>query len=82
MLEMKAIETAQTEWAAPIVFIPKKNRSLWVWVDYWRLKGVTIRDSYPIPRMNECIYSLGAVAISLTLDANNGYWKMEVDGKE
>eukprot|EP00171_Calliarthron_tuberculosum_P021566 IDg21566t1 len=44
--------------------------------DYRRLNAVTKRDSYPIPRMDDCIDSLGTAEIFTSLDANWGYWQI------
>ena len=78
MMEVDVIEPAVSEWAAPIVFAPKKDGSLRFCIDYRRLNAVTIRDSYPIPRMDECIDSLGDTQVFSTLDCNSGYWQLEV----
>ena len=59
MLAIDVIEPATSEWAAPVVFAPKKDGLLRFCVDYRRLNAVTVRDSYPIPWMHECIDSLG-----------------------
>jgi hypothetical protein len=37
-----------------------------------------VRDSYPLPRMDECIDSLGDARIFCTLDCNAGYWQIPV----
>ena len=82
MLAMNVIEPAQSEWAAPIVFAPKKDGALRFCVDYRRLNAITVRDSYPIPRMDECMDSLGTAKTFSTLDANSGYWQVEIDPKD
>ena len=78
MLDADVIEPAITEWATPIVLAPKKDGSLRFFIDYRRLNELTVRDSYPIPRMDECIDSLGEARIFSTLDANSGYWQIEL----
>ena len=40
---------------------------------------MTIPDTYPIPRMDDCIDSLGDAKIFTTLDANCGYSQLNVD---
>ena len=68
MKESGVIQPSTSERAAPIVFAPKKDGTLRFCIDYRRLNLVTIRDSYPIPRMDECIDSLGHAEIFSTLD--------------
>ena len=78
MKDAGAIEPSTSEWAAPLVFSPKKNGTLRFFIDYRRLNLVTIRDSYPIPRMDECIDSLGHAEIFSILDCNWCYWQIEI----
>lgn len=54
MLQDEVSENDTTEWISPVVFTPKKDGSLWICVDCRRLNAMAVRDSYPIPRMEEC----------------------------
>ena len=78
-LEMGVIERSTSEWVSPIVLAPKPDGTLLLCVDYRRLNAMTIPDTYPIPRMDDCIDSLGDAKIFTTLDANCGYWQLNVD---
>lgn len=82
MFEQEVLESVTTEWAAPIVFAPKKDGIMRFCVDYRRLNAIAQRDSYPIPRIDECIDSLGESTVFSTLDANSGYWKVEIDDRD
>lgn len=55
----ETIEPATTEWASPILFAPKKYGSLRFCVNYRKLKVIAMRDSYPLPTMDECMEVLG-----------------------
>ena len=48
------------------------------YVDYRELNAATVRDSYHLPRMDECIDSLGDSTVLTTLDCNSGYWQVEI----
>ena len=58
MLEADITEPSNSEWANPVVLAPKPDGTLAFCVDYRKLNELNIRDSYPIPRMDECIDSL------------------------
>ena len=47
-------------------------------VDYRKLNAVTVRDSYPLPRMDECIDSLGDAKIFTTIDCVSGFWQVPI----
>ena len=60
------------------MFAPKKDGRLRFCIDYRKLNLMTIKDSYPIPRMDECIDSLGNASVFTTLDAYSGYWQVAI----
>jgi hypothetical protein len=68
MLKAEVIEPATSEWANPIVLVAKPDGSTRFCVVYRKLNAITVRDSYPLPRMDECIDSLGDAKIFTTLD--------------
>ena len=77
-LEADFIEPTSSEWGFPVVLVPEKDGTLRFCVDYRLLNVVTKKDSYPLPRMDECIDSLGEATIFSTLDCNAGYWQVAI----
>ena len=75
---MDVIEPSKSPWAAPVVLAPKPDGSQRFCVDYRELNKLTIRDSYPLPRMDECIDSLGEAKVLTTLDCNSGFWQIPI----
>jgi RNase H-like domain found in reverse transcriptase/Reverse transcriptase (RNA-dependent DNA polymerase) len=78
MLKMGVIEPSCAEWASPVFLIPKPDGSTRFCVDYRKVNSLTARDVYPLPRMDECLDSLGEAKYFTTLDANTGFWQIEV----
>ena len=67
------IEPTSSEWGFPVVLVFKKNGTLRFFMDHRLLNAVSKRDSYPLPRMDECIDSLGEAKVFSTLDCNARY---------
>lgn len=61
------------------MFSSKKERPLRICNDWRKNNSVTIKDSYQIPGMDDCLTLLGAASIFLTIDANSGSWQIESD---
>ena len=78
MLEAGVIEPAQSEWESPVLLVPKPDGSMGFCVDYRKLNAVTVKDTYPLPRMDECLDSLGDTKVFSALDAISGYWQMPI----
>lgn len=78
MLAGNIIEPAQTEWAAPFVFVPEQDGTLRFRGDYRKLNALTTRDSYTILCMNECIDSVVKRNVFSKLNANSGYWQIKI----
>ena len=72
------IEPANTEWSSPVLLAPKKDGTQRFCVDFRRLNAATIPDTYPLPRMDDCIDSLSNANIFTLLDALWGYWQVPI----
>ena len=79
MQEAGIIEPVQSEWAANIVIVKKKDGSVRFCVDYRGLNDRTVKDSYPLPRIDDCLDSLANVVWFSTFDLRSGYHQVTVE---
>lgn len=73
-----AIESAKSQLVAHTVFARKKDGALFICLNYRKLDAVTVRDSYPLPRMDKYVNSFGDAGVILTVGANSGYRQARV----
>ncbi len=76
MLEMGVIEESRSDWASPIVLVPKTDGSVRFCVDYRKVNAVSKFDAYPMPRVDELLDRLGTARFYSTLDLTKGYWQI------
>ncbi|KAL5496902.1 hypothetical protein EMCRGX_G013275 [Ephydatia muelleri] len=81
MLEDGVISRSNSEWAASVVLITKKNGEIRFCVDYRRLNSISRTDSYPMPRVDELLDRLGSANYISTLDLSWGYWQVPMSAQ-
>ncbi|KAI4890099.1 hypothetical protein NFI96_006573 [Prochilodus magdalenae] len=74
MLEEDIIEPASGPWAAPVVIVLKASGEPRFCVNYRGLNHVTVKDRYPLPRVDESLDLARGKLIS-TIDLARGYWQ-------
>lgn len=79
---MNVMELVQSERESQIVFAPKKDRFLHIYVDYRKLNAVTVEDAYPILENDEFLDAFGKESIFSTLNVNSGYYQFEIDDRD
>ena len=79
MLEETVIKPSKSPWASSIVIVKNKDGSSRFCVDYRKLNDVTIKDAYPLPRVDESLDQLSGSKWFSCLDLNAGYWQVEME---
>lgn len=75
------IEPSDSPWAANVVLVTKKDGTKRLCVDYRGLNVATVKDAYPVPRIDETLDALGGAKWFSTLDLAAGYWQVALDNE-
>ena len=76
MLENDLIEASSSEWSSPCVLVPKPDGTYRFCTDFRQVNKVTKSDSYPIPRVDDCVDRVGDAKFVSKLDLLKGYWQV------
>ncbi|WMV30006.1 hypothetical protein MTR67_023391 [Solanum verrucosum] len=65
-------------WGAPFLFVHKKDGSLCMCIDYQKLNKVTIKNNYPLPRIEGMFYQLQGATYFSKINLRSGYHQLKV----
>ncbi|GKD07765.1 putative reverse transcriptase domain-containing protein, partial [Tanacetum coccineum] len=72
------IRPSSTPWGAPILFIKKKDGSFRICIDYRELNKLTMKNRYPLPRINDLFDKLQGLSVYSKIDLRSGYHQLRV----
>ena len=78
MIEKQVVRPSRSPWGAAVVLVPKKDGGTRFCVDYRRLNEHTVKDVYPLPRIDATLDQLGGAKYFTTLDLTAGFWQVEM----
>ena len=65
-------------WGSPTIFVHKKDGSLRMCVDYRQLNDVTIKNKYPLPRIDDLFDQLSGAKVFSKIDLRTGYHQLKI----
>ena len=79
MMQANVIRPSTSPWAAPVILVEKKGGEQRFCIDYRKLNGLTKKDSFPLPRIDDTLDMLHGKMFFTTLDLASGYWQDELE---
>ena len=79
LLEKEFIRPSSSPWGCPVIFVKKRDTNVpRLVVDYRPLNAVTIKNKYPIPRMNDLFDQLSGATVFSKMDLRSGYHQIKI----
>lgn len=78
MLQKGLIEPSTAPFCAPVLFVRKKDGTLRMCIDYRGLNKITVRNAYPLPRIDDLFDKLQGATTFSSLDLLSGYYQLRL----
>ena len=72
------IRPSISPWGVPMLFVKKKDGTWRLCIDYRQLNKVTIRNKYPLPRVDDLIDQLQGVKVFSKINLRSGYYQLRI----
>ncbi|GJU40354.1 putative reverse transcriptase domain-containing protein [Tanacetum coccineum] len=72
------IQPSSSPWGAPVLFVKKKDGSFRMCIDYRELNKLTVKNRYPLPRIDDLFDQLQGSQFFSKIDLRSGYHQMRV----
>ena len=82
LLEKGFIEPSISPFGAPVMFARKKDGSLRMVIDYRALNKITVKNRFPLPRIDDLIDRLTGAAVFSTADLSSGFWQIRIKDED
>ncbi|XP_075504361.1 uncharacterized protein LOC142541784 [Primulina tabacum] len=78
LLDKKQVRPSVSPWGALVLFVKKKVGSMRLCIDYRELSKITIKNRYPLPRIEDLLDQLKGATVFSKLDLRTGYHQLKV----
>jgi len=76
-VEKVFIRLSVSPWRAPVLFVKKKDETLRLCIDYRELNKITIKNKYPLPRIDDLFYPLQGAGVFSKIDLRSDIISLE-----
>ena len=78
LLDKGFIRPSVSPWGAPVLFVKKKDGTLRMCIDYRQINKVTVKNKYPLPRIEDLFDQLKGAGVFSKIDLRSGYYQLRV----
>ncbi len=78
LLQSKLIQKSTSPWSFPVVVVAKPDGTYRFCVDYSKLTEKTVKDTYPLPRIDDTLDYLKGAEYFSVIDAYSGFWQIPI----
>ncbi|KAL0550022.1 hypothetical protein IC582_014518 [Cucumis melo] len=78
LLDKGFIRPSVSPWDAPVLFVKKKDGSMRLCIDYRELNKVTVKNRYPLPRIDDLFDQLQGATVFSKIDLRSGYHQLRI----
>lgn len=82
LVDADYIRPSTSPYAAPVLFVKKKSGELRMCVDYRALNSITVKNRYPLPRVDEIFDQLRGAKYFTKIDLRSGYHQIRVAAED
>ncbi|GJS15380.1 putative reverse transcriptase domain-containing protein [Tanacetum coccineum] len=72
------IRPSSSPWGAPVLFVKKKDGSFWICIDYRELNKLTVKNRYPLPRIDDLFDQLQGSSVYSKIYLRSGYHQLRI----
>ena len=65
-------------WGAPVLFVKKKDGSLRLCIDYSMFNQITVKNKYPLPKIDDLFDQLQGALVFSKIDLRSGYHQLRI----
>src|SRR5947208_17057883 len=81
-VESGYIQQSRSPYAAPVIFVKKKDGSIRMCIDYRALNKITIKNKYPIPRIDNLFDQLNGAKVFSKIDLYSSYHQVRINPED
>ncbi|KAL0537454.1 hypothetical protein IC582_026432 [Cucumis melo] len=82
LLDKGFIRPSVSPWGAPVLFVKKKDGSMRLCIDYRELNKVTVKNRYPLPRIDDLFDQLQGATVLSKIDLRSGYHQLRIKDED